>query len=90
MTGAIAITADAFNNLSDAASSLVTMIGFKLASNKADSEHPFGHGRIEYISGVIVSFLILLMAYELPSLQSVCTTIQREETRRNRERNILY
>lgn len=64
-TGAIAITADAFNNLSDAASSLVTMIGFKLASNKADSEHPFGHGRIEYISGVIVSFLILLMAYEL-------------------------
>ena len=65
MTGAIAITADAFNNLSDAASSLVTMIGFKLASNKADSEHPFGHGRIEYISGVIVSFLILLMAYEL-------------------------
>ena len=65
MTGAIAITADAFNNLSDAASSLVTLIGFKLARNKADSEHPFGHGRIEYISGLVVSFLILLMAYEL-------------------------
>ncbi|MBR3635237.1 MAG: cation transporter [Lachnospiraceae bacterium] len=65
MTGAIAITADAFNNLSDAASSLVTLIGFKLARNKADSKHPFGHGRIEYISGLVVSFLILLMAYEL-------------------------
>ena len=65
MTGAIAITADAFNNLSDAASSLVTLIGFKLARNKADSEHPFGHGRIEYISGLVVSFLILLMDYEL-------------------------
>ena len=61
----IAITADAFNNLSDAGSSVVTLFGFKLAGQKPDPDHPFGHGRIEYISGLIVSFLILLMAFEL-------------------------
>lgn len=61
----IAITADAFNNLSDAGSSFVTLIGFKLAGAKPDSEHPFGHGRMEYISGLVVAAAILLMAYEL-------------------------
>lgn len=61
----IAITADAFNNLSDAGSSFVTLVGFKLAGAKPDPEHPFGHGRMEYISGLIVSAAILLMAYEL-------------------------
>lgn len=61
----IAITADAFNNLSDAGSSLVTLIGFKLAGAKPDPEHPFGHGRMEYISGLVVAAAILLMAYEL-------------------------
>ncbi len=61
----IAVTADAFNNLSDAGSSLVTMVGFKLAGTKPDSKHPFGHGRLEYISGLIVSAVILLMAFEL-------------------------
>lgn len=61
----IAITADAFNNLSDAGSSIITLIGFKLAGQKADTEHPFGHGRIEYISGLAVAAIILLMAYEL-------------------------
>lgn len=61
----IAITADAFNNLSDAGSSLVTLIGFKLAGAKPDPEHPFGHGRIEYVSGLVVAAAILLMAYEL-------------------------
>lgn len=65
VSGSIAITADAFNNLSDAGSSIVTLIGFKLAGQKADSNHPFGHGRLEYVSGLIVSFLILLMAAEL-------------------------
>ena len=50
----IAIMADAFNNLSDAASSIITIIGFKLANKPADAEHPFGHGRIEYISALIV------------------------------------
>ena len=54
ISGSIAITADAFNNLSDAGSSAVTLIGFKLAGAKPDSEHPFGHGRIEYVSVLIV------------------------------------
>ena len=65
VSGSVAVTADAFNNLSDALSSLVTLVGVKMAGQKPDPEHPLGHGRIEYISGVIVSFLILLMAYEL-------------------------
>lgn len=65
IAGAISITADAFNNLSDAGSSFITLIGFKLAGQKPDPDHPFGHGRIEYISGMFVSVLILLMAYEL-------------------------
>lgn len=64
-SGSIAITADAFNNLSDAGSSLVTLAGFKLAGQKPDSDHPFGHGRIEYISGLVVSMIIILMAFEL-------------------------
>ncbi len=65
LSGSIAITADAFNNLSDAGSSIVTLLGFKLAGQKPDSDHPFGHGRFEYISGLVVAFLILLMAFEL-------------------------
>lgn len=65
ISGSIAITADAFNNLSDAGSSIVTLIGFKMADKKPDLEHPFGHGRIEYISGFIVSIAILLMGVEL-------------------------
>ena len=65
LSGAISVTADAFNNLSDAGSSLVTLLGFRLAGKKPDTDHPFGHGRIEYISGLIVSFLILLMGFEL-------------------------
>ncbi len=65
LTGSIAITADAFNNLSDAGSSLITLIGFKMAGQKPDLDHPFGHGRIEYISGLIVAALILIMGVEL-------------------------
>ena len=65
LSNSIAITADAFNNLSDAGSSFITLIGFKLAGHKADSEHPFGHGRMEYLSGLFVSVSILLMALEL-------------------------
>ncbi len=61
----IAITADAFNNLSDAGSSCVTLVGFKMAGAKPDMGHPFGHGRIEYIAGLIVSGAIILMAFEL-------------------------
>lgn len=65
LSGSIAITADAFNNLSDAGSSIITLIGFKMAGQKPDPDHPFGHGRIEYVSGFLVSLLILLMAFEL-------------------------
>ena len=73
----IAITADAFNNLSDAGSSIITLIGFKMAGQKPDPDHPFGHGRIEYISGLLVSVLILFMAYEL--LQTSVTKILHPE-----------
>ena len=65
IAGSIAITADAFNNLSDAGSSFVTLLGFQLAGQKPDSDHPFGHGRIEYLSGLAVSMLIILMGFEL-------------------------
>ena len=65
LSGSIAVTADAFNNLSDAGSSVVTLLGFRLAGKKPDSDHPFGHGRMEYISGLVVAGLILLMGAEL-------------------------
>lgn len=65
LTGSISIAADAVNNLSDAGSSVVTLVGFKLAEKPADKDHPYGHGRIEYISALIVSFLILMMGFEL-------------------------
>lgn len=61
----VSITADAFNNLSDAGSSIITLIGFRLASQKPDTEHPFGHGRFEYIAGLLVSAAIILMGFEL-------------------------
>ncbi|MEI3416446.1 MAG: cation diffusion facilitator family transporter [Christensenellaceae bacterium] len=65
LSGSIAITADALNNLSDAGSSAITLFGFRLAAQKPDTEHPFGHGRFEYIAGLIVSLIILLMGIEL-------------------------
>ncbi len=65
LTGAVSVTADAFNNLSDAASSLVTLVGFRLAGRKADDDHPFGHGRVEYLAGLGVSMVILLVGFEL-------------------------
>lgn len=65
LSASISLVADGINNLSDAASSIVTLIGFKLSNKKADREHPFGHGRIEYISGFIVSIFILIMGIEL-------------------------
>lgn len=64
-SGSIAITADAVNNLSDAGSSVVTLLGFKLAAQAPDRDHPFGHGRLEYVSGLVVSMVILLMGVEL-------------------------
>ncbi|MBS5950708.1 MAG: cation diffusion facilitator family transporter [Clostridium sp.] len=62
--GSIAISADAFNNLSDAGSSIITIIGFKMANKPADAEHPFGHGRIEYLSALIVAFLVMLVGVQ--------------------------
>lgn len=60
----VAIMADSFNNLSDSLSSIITLLGFKLGAKPADEEHPFGHGRMEYISGLIVSFVIMLLGFE--------------------------
>ena len=65
ISGSIAMTADAFNNLSDAGSSIITLIGFRLSGQEPDPEHPFGHGRMEYISGLLVSVAILVMGFEL-------------------------
>lgn len=70
VTKSIAITADAVNNLSDAGSSAVTVFGFKMSSRPADEDHPFGHGRIEYITAMVVSFIIMFMGFEL-GIQSV-------------------
>lgn len=64
LANSVSVLADAFNNLSDAGSSLVTLFGFKAASKKADSDHPFGHGRYEYIAGLVVSVLIVVMGVE--------------------------
>ncbi|MBR6634056.1 MAG: cation transporter [Clostridia bacterium] len=79
MTGSIAITGDAFNNLSDAASSVVSLFGFKLASKPADKEHPYGHGRLEYLCGMAVGALILFMGFELVK-SSISKIITPEKT----------
>lgn len=65
ISASVSIVADAVNNLSDAGSSVVTLLGFKLAGKKADSEHPYGHGRFEYISALLVSAVIMVMGFEL-------------------------
>lgn len=78
VTGSVSITADAFNNLSDAGSNVVTIAGAKLANKPVDKEHPFGHGRIEYVSALVVSFIILLMGFELGK-NSVMKIIKPEE-----------
>lgn len=65
LSGSVAVTADAFNNLSDAGSSVISLIGFRLASQKPDPHHPFGHGRFEYIASLIISIIIIVMGFEL-------------------------
>ena len=65
LSASVAIIADAFNNLTDAGSSLISLFGFILSGQKADSEHPFGHGRIEYIAGTLISAAIILVGFEL-------------------------
>ncbi len=64
IVSSVAVIADAFNNLSDAASSVITIVGFKMANKPADKNHPYGHGRIEYISALIISFLVLLVGFQ--------------------------
>ena len=63
--GSIAILADGINNLSDASASLITMLGFKLASKKPDKDHPYGHGRTEYLTGLAISIMIIVIGYQL-------------------------
>lgn len=65
VSGSVAVTADAFNNLSDAGSSIITLLGFLFAGKKPDLDHPFGHGRIEYLAGLGLSVIIILMGLEL-------------------------
>ena len=79
ITGAVSISADAFNNLSDAGSSIITFIGFKMAGKPADTEHPFGHGRIEYVAGLAVAVAIIVMGVELFQ-QSAERILHPEET----------
>ena len=77
LSGAISVMADAFNNLTDAGSSVITFIGFRMAGQKPDKDHPFGHGRIEYVSGLIVSMIIVLVGFELgkSSVEKIITPV---------------
>ena len=79
LSGSIAVTADAFNNLSDAGSSVVSLVSFRISEQKPDAKHPYGHGRIEYVAGLIISAVIIIMAYELIK-DSVGKIIHPEET----------
>ena len=65
VSGSVSITADAMNNLSDAASAIVTLVGFKLAEKPADEDHPYGHARYEYLAALVVAALILVIGFEL-------------------------
>lgn len=65
LSGSVSIIADAANNLSDASSSIISLLGFKLSEKSADDEHPYGHARYEYLSGLIIAFLVLLIGFEL-------------------------
>ena len=78
ITNSVSIRADALNNLSDVGSNLATLFGFKLSNKHPDADHPYGHGRMEYVSGMIVSFLILLMGFEAAK-ESVVKIIHPEE-----------
>ena len=80
ISGAISVMSDAFNNLTDAGSSIITLLGFRLSEQKPDKDHPFGHGRFEYISGFIVSIIILLVGFELAktSFERIVTPVNVE------------
>ena len=80
ISSSVAIIADALNNLSDTASSVITLIGFKLASQPADKDHPYGHARAEYLSGLAVSVVIIVIGFELAKT-SIAKIINPAETR---------
>ncbi|MCH5316996.1 MAG: cation transporter [Eubacterium sp.] len=82
LTRSVSVTADAVNNLSDAGSNIVTILGGKLAGKAVDEEHPFGHGRMEYVSALIVSFFIFIMGFELGK-SSITKIIYPEEIKFN-------
>ena len=65
ITNSVSITADATNNITDAGSSIITLVGFRLSEKPADEDHPYGHARIEYITGLIISFLTLIIGYDI-------------------------
>ena len=76
----LAVTADAFNNLSDAASSIISFVGVKMAGKPADAEHPFGHGRIEYIAALIVSFLVIEVGFTFFKSSILLLSISKQVT----------
>ena len=90
LTGAISITADAINNLTDAASSVITLVGFKMAGKSADQEHPYGHGRIEYITGLLISLVIMLVGVELFRNWDVMLFVWRKILIKNRSFLIFF
>ena len=75
LSASMAIVSDALNNLSDGVSSVITMIGFKLSQKPADSEHPYGHARFEYVASFVISFLVLFVGFELAksSIEKIIT-----------------
>ena len=75
ISGSVAVMADAVNNLTDSGSSIIMLVGFKLAGKPADEKHPFGHARIEYLAGVIVSFVVLFLGLQLgmTSIEKIIT-----------------
>ena len=79
LSGSISVTADAVNNLTDASSSVVTLVGFRLAEKPADEDHPYGHARIEYIAGLVITALILVIGFELAK-SSVTKILNPEQT----------
>ncbi|NLZ63764.1 MAG: cation transporter [Lentisphaerae bacterium] len=89
LTGSVAVTADAINNLSDASSAVITLVGFKLSAKVADSEHPFGHGRLEYIAGLIVAVIILAVGVHFLQ-ESVLKIFQPEKIQLSRPAIVLY
>lgn len=89
LTGSVAITADAVNNLSDASSAIITLVGFMLSAKAADNEHPFGHGRMEYIAGLIVAVIILAVGVHFLQ-ESLVKVFQPEKPVMNRLAISLY